>query len=169
MLIILMPCYQRAQACLSTTKHRSDSCRVYASSCACSAQDKALERQRAAEGEAAHLRQAMARQAAGDTQTDTERCRQAEQLLAQQVCIIQDTAWQGSWTTKHFCTHCKCIHPCSGECCLPRGSAFCMPMTCVHCFCAARRVQPCVGGACKGQAAVGGSQAASVCAGGTVL
>ena len=102
MLIISMPCYQHAQACPSTTKHRPDSCRVHSSSRACSAQDKALERQRAAEGEAALLRQALARQAAGDAQTDTERCRQAEQLLAQQVCIIQGTAWQRPLTYKAF-------------------------------------------------------------------
>lgn len=49
-------------------------------------QDKALERQKVSEAEAAQLRQTLTSQAAGSNPTDTERCRQAEQLLAQQVC-----------------------------------------------------------------------------------
>ena len=51
-----------------------------------SVQTNKSERLKAAEAEADALRQALTRQAAGGNPADEERCRQAEQLLAQQVC-----------------------------------------------------------------------------------
>ncbi len=48
-------------------------------------QDKALERQKALEAEASLLRQAISSRAGGAEDAYAERCRQAEQLLAQQV------------------------------------------------------------------------------------
>ncbi|CAL5228386.1 g11509 [Coccomyxa viridis] len=49
--------------------------------------DKKSERLKAAEAEADALRQALTRQAAGGKPADEERCRQAEQLLAQQLGV----------------------------------------------------------------------------------
>ncbi len=51
-----------------------------------SVQEKSLEKLRAAEAEAGALRQALTSRAAGGDPADAEKCRQAEQLLAQQVC-----------------------------------------------------------------------------------
>ena len=51
----------------------------------CTAQGKAHERQKVTEAESAQLRQALTSQAAEGSPTEAERCRQAEQLLAQQV------------------------------------------------------------------------------------
>ena len=53
--------------------------------CICTAQDNAHERQKVMEAEAAQLRQALTSRAAEGSPTEAERCRQAEQLLAQQV------------------------------------------------------------------------------------
>ena len=51
----------------------------------CTEQDKAHERQKVMETECAQLRQALTSRAAEGSPTEAERCRQAEQLLAQQV------------------------------------------------------------------------------------
>lgn len=59
-------------------------------------QDKKSERLKAAEAEADALRQALTRQAAGGKPADEERCRQAEQLLAQQVCNPSSHMFSGS-------------------------------------------------------------------------
>ena len=50
-------------------------------------QEKTIERLRVTEAEAGMLRQALTRQMPGGDPADAERCRQAEQLLAQQVYI----------------------------------------------------------------------------------
>ena len=48
-------------------------------------QDESLQKLKAAGAEADLLRQALTRQVAGENPAEAEMCRQAEQLLAQQV------------------------------------------------------------------------------------